>query len=259
VKYIESRDNPLFKTFVRVSAGKGRDQVWLEGIHLCQAWLAHGSAAPQFALFDAHRLEHNTELQTIYQSVPDRLKVILASSLMKTLSQVQQGQGIVFIVAPPVAELPQRIEKTTLWLDRVQDPGNMGTLLRTAVAAGIRSIYCSSGCAGVWSPKVLRSAQGAHFFLTLYENCDLPALCGRLSIPLAAMTLTGSVSLYQANLPENIAWLAGNEGQGVLPELEAHAQLRIYIPQASGIESLNVATATAVCLFEHRRRFLSGE
>jgi TrmH family RNA methyltransferase len=80
-----------------------------------------------------------------------------------------------------------------------------------------------------------------------------------LSIPLAAMTLTGSVSLYQANLPENIAWLAGNEGQGVLPELEAHAQLRIYIPQASGIESLNVATATAVCLFEHRRRFLSGE
>ncbi|RII82199.1 RNA methyltransferase [Neopusillimonas maritima] len=259
MKQIESRDNALFKSFVRAANGKSRNQAWLEGVHLCQAWLQHGATPPQFAVFDTSRVDQSVEIQALYRAVPDQSKVLLASGLMKKLDQVEKGQGVGFIVAPPAAVIPEHIKETVLWLDRVQDPGNMGTLFRTAAAAGVGSVYCSTGCAAAWSPKVLRSAQGAHFSLTIHENCDLQALFNRLEVPLAAMTLQGSVSLYQAKLPHHIAWLAGNEGQGILPALEAIAQLKVYIPQASDIESLNVAAATAICLFEHRRRFLSGE
>tara|TARA_R110000851_G_scaffold332391_1_gene508411 strand:+ start:110464 stop:111243 length:780 start_codon:yes stop_codon:yes gene_type:complete len=259
MKQIESRDNALFKSFVRIVAGKTREQAWLEGVHLCQAWLQHGPEQPQFAVFDESRVEQNAEVQLLYRAVPDTAKVLLAPGLMKKLLQVEQGQGVGFIVKPRVETVPEHIKSTVLLLDRVQDPGNMGTLLRTAAAAGVESVYCSTGCAAAWSPKVLRSAQGAHFSLKIYEDCHLPALFDRLEIPLAAMTLKGGVSLYEATLPRHIAWLAGNEGQGILPVLEALAQLKIFIPQASNIESLNVAAATAICLFEHRRRFLSGE
>ena len=237
MKQIESRDNALFKSFVRIVAGKTREQAWLEGVHLCQAWLQHGPEQPQFAVFDESRVEQNAEVQLLYRA--------LAPGLMKKLLQVEQGQGVGFIVKPPVEIVPEHIKSTILLLDRVQDPGNMGTLLRTAAAAGVESVYCSTGC--------------AHFSLKIYEDCHLPALFDRLEIPLAAMTLKGGVSLYEATLPRHIAWLAGNEGQGILPVFEALAQLKIFIPQASNIESLNVAAATAICLFEHRRRFLSGE
>lgn len=259
MKHIESRDNTLFKSLVRVAAGKSRNQAWLEGVHLCQAWLQYKKMPPQYAIFDASRVEHNAELQALYQTVPDNSKVLLASGLMKKLLQVEQGQGVGFIVEPPVSDIPESIKTTALWLDRVQDPGNLGTLLRTAAAAGVEAVYCSAGCAAAWSPKVLRSAQGAHFVLEIHEACDLQVLFNRLEIPLAAMTLQGSVSLYEAPLPRHVAWLAGNEGQGVLPALEALADLNIYIPQANNIESLNVAAAAAICLFEHRRRFFSGE
>ena len=129
MKVIESRDNALFKSFVRTSTGKVRSNAWLEGVHLCQAWLEHQVTVPEFAIFDASRLEQNAELQDIFRAVPEHAKVVLAPTLMKKLSQVQEGQGVAFIVSPPTFTLSETINTTALWLDRVQDPGNMGTLL----------------------------------------------------------------------------------------------------------------------------------
>lgn len=131
----------------------------------------------------------------------------------------------------------------------------MGTLLRTAAAAGLREVYVSSGCVAAWSPKVLRSAQGAHFSLDIHENVDLLALRKRLNIPLLVTALDDAQPLYEADLPRHAAWVFGNEGRGVAPELIAAADLRISIPQSPAVESLNVAVAAGICLFEHRRRY----
>src|SRR5690606_30856013 len=119
--------------------------------------------------------------------------------------------------------------------------------------------YLSTGCASAWSAKVLRSAQGAHFVMTIHEHVDLQATCERLEVPLVATALDGASSLYDASLPAQCAWLLGNEGQGVDRALLARADLRLYIPQDDEVESLNVAVAAGVCLFEQRRQVLLGK
>ena len=141
-------------------------------------------------------------------------------------------------------------------LDGVQDPGNVGTLLRTCAAAGIKRVFLATGTAAAWSSKVLRSGQGAHFAMQIHEHVDLLALLPRLSVPLIATALDGSQDLYDADLPERCAWVFGHEGQGVAGELLAAAALRVRIAHEAGaVESLNVGAAAAICLFEHRRRF----
>jgi TrmH family RNA methyltransferase len=262
MKHISSRDNPVYKRVLRLASGKreigeqsahGIHHVILEGIHLCQAWLEQ-VGPPEQALFDVGRLEDNVELKTLAQSIDASLCLTLEPRLMKAFSQVEHGQGVCFLVAAPSPALPARIDKSCLWLDRIQDPGNVGTLLRTAAAAGINEAYLSAGCASAWSAKVLRSAQGAHFVMTIHEHADLLALHKRLAIPMIATALADAQSLYKADLPKKCAWLLGNEGQGVDPTLLAMANHRVFIPQAVGVESLNVAVAAGICLFEQRRQ-----
>lgn len=161
---------------------------------------------------------------------------------------------MVFVIAAPEPGRPSHITQNSLWLDRVQDPGNVGTLLRTAAAAGIQHAYLSAGCAAAWSGKVLRSAQGAHFVLTIYEGVNFQTECERLSIPLVATALHDANSLYETPLPEKCVWIFGNEGQGVDAQLLAQASLRVFIPQQPNVESLNVAVASGICLFEQRRQ-----
>ncbi len=134
----------------------------------------------------------------------------------------------------------------------------MGTLLRTAAAAGMRRVYASTGCVGAWTPKVLRSAQGAHFVINIHESQDLTVLADRLDVPLLATSLEDSQSLFEASLPQHAAWVFGNEGQGVMPQLLARADLRLRIPQEESVESLNVAVAAGICLFEQRRQSMIG-
>src|SRR5690606_27214460 len=117
----------------------------------------------------------------------------------------------------------------------------------------IQHAYLSTGCASAWSAKVMRSAQGAHFVMTIHEHVKLAALRGRLAVPLVATALDDAQSLYDTALPRRCAWVFGNEGQGVAPALLAQADLRVFIPQAAEVESLNVAVAAGVCLFEQRR------
>lgn len=262
MKLIQSRDNATFKDLQRLARGK---MVWpgltqpilLEGVHLCQAWLAnHGT--PALAIFDEDRLRSNSELQALHADLGKAACVCLSSVLAKSVSQVEQGQGVFFVAAAPSPRLPSRITENCLWLDRVQDPGNVGTLLRTAAAVGMNAVYLSTGCAGAWTSKVLRSGQGAHFVLQIYENRDLLALRDRLDVPLLATALEGAVSLYELGLPKDCAWVFGHEGRGVHPELLQHADARVFIPQADRVESLNVGVAAGVCLFEQRRQHLAA-
>lgn len=262
MKRISSRDNPVYKRALRLAAGKREPgdhdarpghQLVIEGVHLCQAWLEH-MGAPVLALFDAEKLESNPELMALAQSLDAANCVACDTDLARRLSQVGHAQGVYFVVLAPQTQAPVRIEHDCIWLDRVQDPGNAGTLLRTSAAAGIRHAYLSDGCASAWSGKVLRSAQGAHFVMAIYEHVDLVQARSRLAIPLLATALEDAGSVYDCDLSGPCAWLMGNEGQGVDPLLLASADKRVFIPQDGRVESLNVAVAAGICLFEQRRQ-----
>ena len=265
MKKIASRDNPDFRSLMRAQAGKRAPgergavslPIALEGVHLCEEWLT-GIGQPEIAFVDETRLEH-PEIAPIVSKVDAHRIRLCDPGLIKAASQVVQGQGLIFLAAAPQPASPERITENCLWLDRIQDPGNMGTLLRTAAAAGMRRVYASSGCVAAWSPKVLRSAQGAHFALAIHEAQDFSQLQTRLDIPMVVTALHGAVNLYTATLPRHAAWVFGNEGRGVDAGLLDAADLRVSIPQSDAVESLNVGVSAGICLFEQRRRYLDAD
>ena len=257
VRHIASRDNPDYRAWLRLAQGRpGRrdTRIILEGEHLCRAWLEY--KGPPLVLVVGESALSLDWIGPLWQACAQGRRIVLQNNLASVLSQVEHGPAVFFIVEPPVPAVPSRITGGSLWLDRVQDPGNLGTLLRTAAAAGLRQAYLSDGCASAWSPKVLRSGQGAHFALDIHEHADLAALAHRLDVPLAATTLEKAELLYLKDLRQPCVWLFGNEGQGVSDELLARADWRVHIPQSAAVESLNVAAAAAICLFEQRRQQL---
>ena len=183
--------------------------------------------------------------------------VVLMDALFAELADTETPSGLIAIVNLPSAEAVPANDVDSLLLDGVQDPGNLGSLLRTAAATGFSQVLLSADCASPWSPKTLRAGQGAHFQLHLYENADLPAFLIAFQGASLASVLDDAESLYDAEFGNQpLAWVFGSEGQGVSPNLLAAAQKRIRIPMpgAKTVESLNVGHAAAICLFETLRR-----
>jgi len=260
MKVIESRANPFYKTLLRQFrvAGKPGELIWLEGPHLCQMWQLHQTGM-QWLIFDASRLG-DPAIETLRDGVDLAQQICLSRDLFDSISSVQSHQGVLMVVPAPEVPSSASLQCATVLLDRIQDPGNVGTILRTCAAAGTKQVICSPGTAAVWSPKVLRSAQGAHFVLQIHEATDLAALLAQGSgshhrLPVLATALDASVSLFETALPEQAVWVFGHEGQGVASDLLAMADQCIRIDHAQpAIESLNVASAAAICLFEQRRQ-----
>lgn len=254
MKHIESRSNPLYKQLFKwqSSAGRRDEPVLLEGIHLCESWLALGKQ-PQYAIFDIGRVSQ-PQLVALIDKLNLDVCLTMPSSLLGNLSSVDTDQGVLFVVQPAIYRIPEKIAESIVLLDRLQDPGNVGAILRTCAAAGIKRVLTSTGTAGLWSPKVLRSAQGAHFQLKLHEQIDLLSLASSLTVPLIVTAPDQASDLFNTVLPKHAAWVFGNEGQGVSPELIARADLRIKITHDRAVESLNVTVASAICLFEQRRQ-----
>ncbi|MCL2635724.1 MAG: RNA methyltransferase, partial [Betaproteobacteria bacterium] len=190
--------------------------------------------------------------------VANRDSVVLSDALMRDLGLVDTPSGLLAVVPQPAAAGVPQMDADAVLLDGVQDPGNVGALLRTAAAAGIRQVLLSPGCAAAWSPKVLRAGQGAHFVLAIHEEADLPAFLAAYRGTAAVTCLAGATSLYEARWDGPLAWVFGAEGQGVRRELIERAGLRLRIPMPGAVESLNVAAAAAVCLFEAVRRNQAG-
>ena len=251
---VTSRDNALLVRLRRLAqdgaAYRRLGQIWVEGDHLCQALRARGQAAALAVVTeDAWGQPRLKELAGWAAKV-----VIVPGPLFAGFSGLESPAGIGCVIdvpAPPAvaADLP------TVVLDRVQDPGNVGSILRSAAALGVRQVLALTGTAALWSPKVLRAGMGAHFALQLHEGLDEAAL-QMLAIPLLATSSHAGQSLPQALLPWPCAWVLGHEGQGVSPALLARCALQVRIPQPGGEESLNVAAAAAVCLYESQRRLL---
>ncbi|GAA5234750.1 RNA methyltransferase [Verticiella sediminum] len=258
-KRVASRQNPFLKSLRSRAreAGRAGAPVWLEGVHLCQEYLAR-VGLPAQAIFAAPMPEQGSaELRALWRACAQAPRVVLEAGLLDTVSDVAGAQGVGFLIELPAAAHGDAVDGDCVVLDRVQDPGNVGSILRTCAAAGVAQVLLTEGSAAVWSGKVLRAAQGAHFSLRLLEGLDREAVLARVRAPLAATTLDGGASLYAQDLTAPVAWCFGHEGQGVDPGLLAAAALRVFVPQVAAVESLNVAAAAAVCLFEQRRQRLA--
>ena len=253
MKLIQSRDNAFFKSLKRL-AESGRERrktglTLLDGVHLVEA--CEAAFGPVDSLVVAESALANGEITHL---LAGREPVVLADALMRDLGLVDTPSGLLAVAAMPQQAAAVDLAADAIVLDGVQDPGNVGTLLRTAAAAGVSQAILGPGCASPWSPKVLRAGQGAHFALAIHEEVDLPAFMADYRGTTAVTTLEQATSLYAARWSGPLAWVFGAEGQGVRPELLAAAGLRIRIPMPGKVESLNVAAAAAVCLFEALRR-----
>ena len=148
---------------------------------------------------------------------------------------------------------PQGIssQHPTVVLDRIQDVGNVGSILRSAAAFGFRQIIALKGTAALWGPKAVRAGMGAHFALDLHEDVEPSRLVELQGLPRLATSSHGGQALLKSGfkLPWPCAWFMGNEGQGLAADLEASCTLKVRIDQPGGQESLNVASAAAICLF----------
>ena len=252
LQVIRSRSNPLLVQLRQLaqdaSAYRKVGALWLEGDHLCRAALAHG-VVPQQVIFDERALGEPA-LQVLAHAAAR--VVVLPSALFGSISALESPAGVGWLVdLPPPAEIDAHA--ATIVLDRVQDAGNVGSILRSAAAFGVPQVLALKGTASLWSPKVLRAGMGAHFGLSLREGLDRDALKA-LRVPLLATGSHAGTDLPGARLPDPCAWVFGHEGQGVSEELRALCALELRIPQPGGEESLNVAAAAAVCLYETMRR-----
>ena len=269
MKVITSSSNTLYKDWQRMARGASPRAygLLLEGAHVCQAWLAH-FGQPVWALLKQDS-QTSPEVEALAAEVSPDAQAWLPARLMRGLSTLSSEPAVMFVVQPPALALPDCISDSALMLDCVQDPGNVGTLLRNAAAAGIKHVLAGHGTASCWSSKALRAGQGAQFGLSIYESVDLLAWISKQieqdakdkpRPQLVATSLAdGADSLYDTELDETVLWLFGHEGQGVSTPLLAMADRLVHIPHdASAVESLNVASAAAICLFEHRRRRLAA-
>ena len=256
MKAITSRDNPLYKRLKALAASthqqKKGGQALLEGFHLAGAYL-DVAGQPELCVVTEGALRHD-EAQAIVARVDAQRIVVLADALFGQLSNVVHGVGLLLVVRKLGAALPERVQERCVVLDGVQDAGNVGSILRSAAAAGVKQVFCAPGTAYAWSSKVLRAGMGAHFLLDVYEDVDAAALIERLTVPAAITDSHGPQALYDCDLSGPIAWVFGNEGAGVSGAWRAAVAHRLTIPQPGGMESLNVAAAAAICLFEQCRQ-----
>jgi TrmH family RNA methyltransferase len=258
MKTISSRDNAFYKELKALAtssqARRKAGRTLLDGVHLCQSWLDL-AGMPEHCLVAEGALA-NPEVQGIVRRVEEHRAPVTAlpDALFNAISQVENGVHLLFLVATPQPRQPAALDRAAVLLDGVQDPGNVGSILRSAGAAGITQVYCSPGTAFCWSPKVLRAAMGAHFILDIFENVDLAPLVRAARVPVLATTGHASEQLWDVDLRSPVAWLLGHEGQGVSGELLALATRRVAVPHAGAVESLNVAACAAVCFFEAARQ-----
>ncbi|HEY4998665.1 MAG TPA: RNA methyltransferase [Usitatibacter sp.] len=256
MKKIESRENAAYKAMAKLaSSGSERrktGQSVLDGAHLVAAFLACGRK-PEEVMVDASGLADPEVAALVERSAPAPV-TLLSDALFKALSTVQTPTGVIARVRTPQGHAVPADAPLVLLLDDIQDPGNVGTLLRSAAAAGAGHVMLSGGCAFAWSPKVLRAAMGAHFALNIVESADLGEFLARFRGASVALDAHAQTSLYELDLKGPAAFIVGNEGAGISPSLLAAAKLRARIPMPGLVESLNAGIAGSICLFEAVRQ-----
>ena len=302
---IESPQNERFMHVVRVATQpryrREHRETWVEGLRLVEAALAAVAcsvSAARLLVLAAPIAKAPTPRQAALidrahqQMIP---VLVLSDVLFRQVTQVEQAQGLWLIWSTKTDEkegtdlplnlplklpliLPSEGLADGILLDGVQDPGNVGSLLRTAAAAGVRWAMATKGTAELSSPKALRAAMGGHFSIALREGLSPEMVLHLMEasgvLPVAAVLadeasdqlMQSTRSVFESapghvlNERRPLVWVFGQEGAGVSQAILAWPNLqRVTIPQANAVESLNVAAAAAICLFERRRRWLIAQ
>ncbi len=259
MKRIQSRDNPSFKELSKIAASaRNRSKAGktlLDGAHLIASYLDSGKQPLQVFL-NPSALQDD-EISAILSRIAEVPVVELDDKLFLELSELKTATGILALIDVPVAE--PVAGRFVLLLEDIQDPGNLGSMLRSAGAAGCDVVYLSQGCADAWSPRVLRAAMGGHFCIRIHEGQDLVRVAESFGGMRLAASLKADRNLYECDLSGDVAFMIGNEGAGLSERLLSLSTHVVKIPMPGGVESLNAAAATAICLFESvRQRLQTG-
>lgn len=261
MKAISSRGNAFFKQLLKLSdsAAQRRSEgvTLLDGVHLIEAYRA--ALGPPKSLIVSESAEENAEIKFLLRRFAIEgapAPTVLSDALFREVSSLKTPSGVLALIAVPE---PSAIRvhpgpDFRVLLEAIQDPGNIGSILRSAAAAGAGDVYLSPGCADMWSPKALRTAMGAHFKLRLHEHADLPSIARVFDGTVVATTLNAKKSLYALKLTGPVAFAFGNEGQGLSASLQKAVGEKVRIPMPGGMESLNAAAAAAACFFERVRQ-----
>lgn len=259
MKYIESAQNEslkhLNKLILSTKYRRKNRQAVLEGIHLLDSYLRTNLLPEQIYVSENQLLQPET--QSILNRLPENHITVVNKGALSKISALAQGETVATLInlQPENTVVPQSGDCVVL--ERVQDAGNMGTILRSAAASGVQQIVLSNDCVDIWSPKVLRAGMGAHFLLQINERIDLLAWRQRYTqrVLVTALAENHQVNLYKLDLRHSgNAWIFGNEGAGVSEQLIDVADVCVKIPMLGATESLNVAMAATVCLFEQMRQ-----
>ena len=260
MKRIASADNVRFKALLKLAESsrerKKHGLSLLDGTHLVAAYREHVGLPEHLVISDSG--SSHPEVQALIAALAPVTPLLLSDPLFHQLSTVATPTGVLAAVKtprPPVA--PANVDACVM-LEDIQDPGNLGSLLRSAAAAGLEHVFLSQSSVHAWSPRVLRAGMGAHFMLRIYEQCDLLTLVREFRGRVIATSQRAPKTVFDADLAGQVALVFGNEGTGLSPELAAAAHEVVAIPMPGRAESLNIAAAAAVCLFERVRQRLAA-
>jgi TrmH family RNA methyltransferase len=252
-KHITSRDNPIFKYLKKLAENarerRAEGKTLLDGVHLIESYL-QAFGEPELVIIPEGK--SSLEATSLMQQLEHVNTIMFPTLMFAELTPVATSTGILAMVKKPNLVSPSQIG-FALMLEDIQDPGNLGSMLRSALGAGVDAVYLSKGCTDAWSPKALRGGQGAQFYLPIIEGVDLVETMQNFAGNTYATTMDGE-SLYAQDLTKPTAFVIGNEGAGLsLAALQA-ADKQVSIPMHHNLESLNAAAAAAVCLFERARQ-----
>lgn len=256
MKNITSADNPRFKALHKLlQSSRERRQLGLsllDGIHLVTAYRKHCGLPEQIVVSQSGFVD--SEIQALLNALVPLEPLVLSDALFKQLSTVETPTGVLAAVKTPRSHVAPADIEACVMLEDIQDPGNLGSILRSTAAAGIKHVFLSSGSVHAWSPRVLRAGMGAHFMLQIHEQCDLLAFALGFKGRVIATSHHARKSVFNADLTGNVALVFGNEGAGLSDALAKVAHDAVAIPMPGKVESLNAAAAAAVCLFERLRQ-----
>ena len=260
MKLVSSRANPAFKSLLQIkeSARARREEglALLDGAHLVATYLERVGAPRALAVTEA--AAGTPGVRELLERVPRCEALVLSDALFGRLSALTTPGGILAAVAIPAARNVPSEATCCLLLEDVQDPGNLGSILRSAAAAGVEHALLSRGCADPWSQRVLRAAMGAHFFLNVVAASDLAAFASAYAGQVVATAVGATRSVFEIDLRPPTAFLVGNEGAGLSAQLLAAADVQARVPMPGAMESINVGAASAVCLFERVRQLTAA-
>src|SRR5688500_18332745 len=259
MKFISSRENAFFKQLVKLAGSASHREAerlaLLDGIHLIETYFSAMGLPKKLIVSSSGQTNAEIARFLSRPGAESVETVFMSDALFRAISPVQSPAGILALVqVPSPVEIRIRTqERFYVLLEAVQDPGNVGSILRSAAAAGATDIFLSEGCADAWSPKTLRAAMGAHFLVRIHEQSALAEVAQTFSGKVIATSLKAKNSLYQTRLTGPVAFIFGNEGMGLSDALLHATSHQIVIPMRGATESLNAAAAAAVCFFERVR------